>query len=102
MQSNKFKKTIAFLLTIIFAFSFSIISFAENVTGETFFGYNTSLKSPESSEASYGVIMWSALGAVIFILVCIAIYNAIRLKKEEKERKAAEKPKLIIKKGYKN
>ncbi|MBE6730847.1 MAG: hypothetical protein E7564_04055 [Ruminococcaceae bacterium] len=102
MQLKKFKKTIAFLLSVIFMLSFSVMSFADEVTGETFFGYNTSLKSPENSENPYGIIMWGALGAVIFILVFLAVYNTIRLKKEEKERKAAEKPRLIVKKGYKN
>lgn len=102
MKSYKIKKAVAFLLTVIFTLSFSVISFAENVTGEAFFGYNTSLKSPENGDNPYGLIMWGALTAVILILSGIAVYNAIRLKKEEKERKAAEKPKLIIKKGYKN
>ena len=67
MKSYKIKKAVAFLLTVIFTLSFSVISFAENVTGEAFFGYNTSLKSPENGDNPYGLIMWGALTAVILI-----------------------------------
>lgn len=94
-----FKRILCFLLLFVMLISMSLTAFADS---DLIFGYSTQIKDESGDEVQFGNLMWIALIAVFALLIIAAIINLIRLKKEAKASGKKEKPKLIIKKRFKN
>lgn len=102
---SKLKKAAAFLFALLFIFSINITAMCDETavsnTGSKLFGYNTVVTEAES-QSGEGIFMWGLLIAAAAILIICAFINVYKIKKEEKMARSNQKPRLIIKKGYKN
>ena len=94
-----FKRILCFLLLFALLISVSLVASADS---DLLFGYSTQIKDESGDEVQFGNLMWMALIAVFAVLIIAAAINLIRLKKEAKASGKKEKPKLIIKKRFKN
>ena len=104
MKSKYFniKKITALFLTLTMVFSLSFYAFADESGTDMLFGYHTETKNTAGDETVWGYILWVCLILVIITLVVLAVMNFIRIKREEKASGKEVKPKLVIKKRFKN